>query len=265
MIPKLIHYCWFGRNPKPALADKCIKSWKKYCPDFEIIEWNEDNFDISAAPLYVRQAYEAKKWAFVTDYVRLKVVYNHGGIYMDTDVELKKPLTPLLANHAYFGFEDGIHVNTGLGFGAEAGTAILAEMMADYENIPYIREDGTFDKATCPERNIQVFLRHGLIQDDSRQILDGDILILPSIYLCPISFETGVHRYSLKTISIHHFSASWSTKEQKESHIKWRRAKRKYMAAQKLDMLVHTPNRALRFVLGTENYERLKQILKKGK
>ena len=102
MIPKVIHYCWFGGNPKPKLAEKCIKSWKKYCPDYEIIEWNEDNFDISAAPLYVRQAYEAKKWAFVTDYVRLEVVYNHGGVYLDTDVELLKSLDSL------FQFESGL-------------------------------------------------------------------------------------------------------------------------------------------------------------
>lgn len=106
-IPKVIHYCWFGHDPKPKLAEKCIKSWKKKCPDYKIIEWNEENFDISACPLYVRQAYEAKKWAFVTDYVRLKVVYEHGGIYLDTDVELKKNLDFLLNHKAYFGFEEG--------------------------------------------------------------------------------------------------------------------------------------------------------------
>ena len=131
MIPKIIHYCWFGRNPKPELAVKCIKSWKKRCPDYEIIEWNEDNFDISSCPLYVRQAYEAKKWAFVSDYVRLKVVYDEGGVYLDTDVELKKGLDALLAYDAYFGFEDGTHVNTGLGFGAVKGAPILKEMMQD--------------------------------------------------------------------------------------------------------------------------------------
>lgn len=111
MIPKKIHYCWFGGAPKTKLGMKCIKSWKKHCPDYEIIEWNEDNFDFSEAPLYVRQAYEAKKWAFVTDYVRLKVVYDNGGIYMDTDVKLKKILDPLLTNSAYFGFEV-MHIST---------------------------------------------------------------------------------------------------------------------------------------------------------
>lgn len=104
-VPKIIHYCWFGGNPKPKLAEKCIKSWKKFCPDYQIIEWNEENFDVSAAPEYVRQAYAAKRWAFVTDYVRLKAMTEMGGIYMDTDVELVKPLTPFLAHDAFAGFE----------------------------------------------------------------------------------------------------------------------------------------------------------------
>ena len=99
MIPKKIHYCWFGRNPKPKLAQKCMQSWHKYCNDYEIVEWNEDSFDLEAAPLYVKQAYEAKKWAFVTDYVRLYALYYHGGIYMDTDVEVLKSFDPFLLTH----------------------------------------------------------------------------------------------------------------------------------------------------------------------
>ena len=127
MIPKLIHYCWFGHNPLPKDAKRCIRSWKKYCPDYVIKEWNEDNFDISQCPQYVRQAYEAKKWAFVSDYVRLKLVHDHGGVYMDTDVELLKPLDRLLSHKAYFGFEDdGLQINTGLGFGAERGESVFA-------------------------------------------------------------------------------------------------------------------------------------------
>ena len=106
MIPKTIHYCWFGGNPLPPLAVKCIKSWKKYCPDYEIIEWSEKNFDVSSAPLYVRQAYEAKKWAFVTDYVRLYAMTTCGGVYMDTDVELVKPIDTYLSHEAFSGFED---------------------------------------------------------------------------------------------------------------------------------------------------------------
>ena len=257
MIPKVVHYCWFGRNPKPKLAEKCIKSWRKYCPDYEIIEWNEDNFDISACPLYVRQAYEVKKWAFVTDYVRLKVVFDQGGIYMDTDVELKKPLDPLLDHQGYFGFEDGVHINTGLGFGAVKELPILQEIMDDYEGVSFIHDDGSFDTETCPSRNTKILLRHGLVQDDSQQLLDGDILILPSIYLCPYSYETHTYLRSSKTISCHWFDASWRTEQEKAYH------KNKLRQARK-DSLIHAPNRLLLRLLGEKNYGKLKSALKRG-
>ena len=121
MIPKKIHYCWLGGAKKPKLAKKCIKSWKKYCPDYEIIEWNESNLDISSFPLYTRQAYEKKKWGFVPDYIRCWLVYNYGGIYLDTDVELIKNLDDLLKNPSFFGFESEKSVALGLAFGGEAG------------------------------------------------------------------------------------------------------------------------------------------------
>lgn len=261
MIPKIIHYCWFGRNPMPELAKRCIKSWKKYCPDYEIIQWNEDNYDISAAPLYVRQAYEAKKWAFVTDYVRLHVVYEHGGIYMDTDVELKKSLTSLLRYNAYFGFEDGMHIATGLGFGAVQGHPILKEIMDDYEGIPFLREDGSYDCETCPSRNTKVILRHGLQQDNTKQILDGGILILPSVYLCPISFFDGSYTRSKETISIHWFSASWYNQNQ---HIERMKSLKKACRKRFVYNIVHLPNRLLCGMMGKDNYEALKKMLKRG-
>lgn len=257
MIPKTIHYCWFGRNSMPDMAVKCIKSWKKYCPDYEIMEWNEDNFDITSCPLYVRQAYEAKKWAFVTDYVRLKVVHDHGGIYMDTDVELKKSLSPLLQHRAYFGFEDGTHVATGLGFGAAQRHPILKEIMDDYDGIPFLLEDGSYDKETCPSRNTKILIRHGLRQDDSKQILDGDILILPSIYFCPLSYQTGKRKLSNKTVSIHWFDASWRTAAEKAYQ------KEKIMRERK-DAIKHLPNRILIGLLGKNRYGKLKKILKRG-
>ncbi len=259
-IPKIIHYCWFGRNPKPALAEKCMKSWKKYCPDYQIIEWNEENYDISACPLYVRQAYEAKKWAFVTDYVRLDVVYRHGGIYLDTDVELKKPLNTLLEYPGYLGFEEGIHVNTGLGFGAGKGLLLLKELMDDYAEIPFVRKDGSFDTLPCPVRNTQILLRHGLAQNDSEQILDDGVLVLPSRYLCPISYRDGKKRIVRDTISIHWFQASWQTAQQQEKHKK-DAAKIRRDAA--MDRLIHCPNRLGRAVLGNDIYEQLKRKLKK--
>ena len=266
-IPKRIHFCWFGDNPKPALAQKCISSWKRLCPDYEIIEWNEDNFDIFSCPLYVQQAYASGKWAFVTDYVRLKVVYEHGGVYLDTDVELKRSLDPLLVYHAYFGFEDGVHIATGLGFGAVAGHPVIKAMMDDYETIPFIKEDGTLDQETCPSRNTKILLQCGLQQDDSLQILEDNILILPSIYLCPISFVDGSRKRSKDTISIHWFSASWNSKDQhaerakRLKYFKQARFKRKFRNT--IHLITHLPHILLRKLLGDTRYEEIKALLKR--
>lgn len=256
-IPKTIHYCWFGRNPKPKLAEKCIKSWRKYCPDYEIIEWNEDNFDISAAPLYVRQAYDAKRWAFVTDYVRLKIVYDNGGIYLDTDVELKKNLDFLLKHGAYFGFEDQRNLNTGLGFGAEKGAQILLEMMEDYQNIPFLLEDGSCDLTPCPKRNTKVLLRHGLLLNNSKQQLEGDILILPTSYLCPIDYLTKKRNFTEDTVSIHWFDASWQTKEEYEQEKKYAR---EYLWYQRMEAV----KRVVRRIIGDAKYQAIKKIVKGG-
>lgn len=260
MIPKKIHYCWFGRNPKPKLAEKCIKSWQKYCPDYEIIEWNEDNFDLSAAPLYVQQAYEMRRWAFVTDYVRLQVVYENGGIYLDTDVELKKKLDPLLKYDAYFGFEDGKHINTGIGFGAVQGHLIVKEMMEDYRDIPFVLADGTVNLETCPARNTKIFLRHGLVQEDVKQILDNNTLVLPSIYFCPIDYLTGKRKISKETYSIHWFGESWKTEEERQAMKAWKRQLRIETIGYKI--------KGIRFylgnkILGEDNYEKLKAFLKR--
>ena len=252
MIPKKIHYCWFGGNPKPKLAEKCFRSWKKYCPGYEIIEWNEDNYDLSAAPLYVRQAYEAKKWAFVTDFVRLQVVCDQGGIYLDTDVELRKPLEQLLENRAWFGFEDGAHVNTGCGFGAEAGHPVLREIMEDYRKIPFLLDDGSYDILSCPQRNTGAFLRRGLRQDNSRQLLEGDVLILPSDHLNPKDWKTGEIRITENTLSIHHFGASWYTPEM------MRELKRK----QRRQWLRRLPSTIGWRILGKERYEKIRKKLK---
>ena len=148
MIPKTIHYCWFGGGEKSKLLKKCIRSWMKICPDYQVVEWNEGNFDLSATPEYIRAAYEAKKWAFVSDYARLKIVYENGGIYMDTDVELLKPLDALLDYAGYFGFETAETVNTGLGFAAQKGLPMLQEMMQQYDNRVFNYESGQY--LTCP-------------------------------------------------------------------------------------------------------------------
>lgn len=218
-ISKTIHYCWFGRNPKPPLAEKCIKSWRKYCPDYQIIEWNEDNYDLSNAPLYVRQAYQAKKWAFVTDYVRLDVVNRCGGIYLDTDVELLKSLDPLLCENAFFGFENTTNMNTGLGFGSVADNAVLKCMLADYENIPFLLDNGQMDLTPCPVRNtasIQSWLADR--RDADSIFRTEDAVFFPPEYFCPLQKATEELKITEHSYSVHWFGASWYRPEEHIYH-----------------------------------------------
>lgn len=228
MIPKTIHYCWFGKNPKSKLIKKCIRTWKAKCPDYNIVEWNEDNYDLSSSPLYVRQAYEAKKWAFVTDYVRLQVVYEHGGIYLDTDVEVIRNLDSLLENRAYFGFETKNTVNTGIGFGAEKGAPILLALMQVYCDIPFVDASGRFDVTPCPERNTAVLQEHGLHADGSEQLLDGYIHVYPKSFFCPKDYKSGETILTADTFTIHHFDASWHTAFEKYLRRKQQSFQKKY-------------------------------------
>ena len=258
MIPKIIHYCWFGGNPLPPLAVKCIKSWKKYCPEYEIIQWNESNYDISLAPLYVQQAYSARKWAFVTDYVRLQVVFENGGIYLDTDVEIKKCLDPFLENPAFFGLEEeqsGVFVATGLGFGAQKNCDVLDRMMADYRDIPFIHEDGSFDQTTCPVRNTTALLPLGLVRENRNQTLEGNIAIFSSEYFCPKSYLDGKIYQTKNTYTVHHFSGSWHTKEQAErKNARWKEERRRQRK--------HLPFAVVRKLLGESRYEKIRAKLK---
>ena len=206
MIPKKIHYCWFGRGEKPKLAKKCIASWRKYCPDYEIIEWNEDNFDVNRNG-YTRYCYANKKWAFLSDYVRLTVVLECGGIYFDTDVELLKKPDQLLKNEAYFGFENEKNVNTGLGFGAQAGHLILEAMLAEYENLQP-DDRGSYPMIVCPTLNTKALMPFGLRLDGKRQSL-GNVEILSAEYLNPYDDPTGRLKKTDNTVSIHWYGKSW--------------------------------------------------------
>ena len=218
MIPKTIHYCWFGHASMPVLAKRCMASWRKYCPDYEIIEWNEDNYDIESAPLYVRQAYEKGKWAFVTDYVRLWVVWNQGGVYLDTDVELIKPLDSFLSYSAFFGFEDNNLIATGLGFGAEKGSSVLQMLMNDYANIPFVLPDGSLDLLSCPHRNTKTLTSLAHKQENRFQVLPENIAFFPTSVFCPLSYFTGEKNITSDTVSIHWYSASWLPKQQRKKH-----------------------------------------------
>lgn len=221
MIPKTIHYCWFGHNPKPALMQRCILSWKRFCPDYTIIEWNEDNFDTSIND-YVKEAYEAQKWAFVTDFARLWIVYKNGGIYLDTDVELIKPLDSFLGNAAFFGFENNRVINTGLGFGAEAGNPIVGQMLSAYDGLHFKQPDGSYDLLPCPARNtgsISHLLPNGY---DSSEIIQIDSArFFPPEYFCPLSSDGTTMKKTAHTHSIHWFSATWLTGDEHILH-EWR-------------------------------------------
>lgn len=206
MIPKIIHYCWFGRNPKPKLAERCIESWKKYCPDYEIIEWNEDNFDVNMNG-YTRMCYEQKKYAFLSDYARLVVVAKHGGVYFDTDVEVVKPFDALLKHSGFFGFEDAKHVNTGIGFGSEANNELTCAMLAEYETL-LSGEKGIIG---CPQLNTQALVKHGLILNGEKQHLD-QAMVYPVEWFNPYDDPTGRLNKTKNTHSIHWYSKSWMSK-----------------------------------------------------
>ena len=182
-IPKIIHYCWFGKGEMPKIAKKCIKSWKKYCPDFQIICWNEDNFDFSKNR-YMLEAYKAGKWAFVSDVVRLQVVYEFGGVYLDTDVELIKPIDDLIQTEGFMGFDEKGVIATGLGFGAEKGNKIIGEFLKDYKDISFIKPDGSYDLTPCPDRNTDTLKRLGMdINNTSQKFLNMVFLLNDRIFL----------------------------------------------------------------------------------
>ena len=202
MIPKKIHYCWFGRNPKPKLAEKCIASWRRFCPDYEIIEWNEDNFDVNRNG-YTRMCISQKKYAFLSDYVRLLVVAEQGGVYFDTDVELIKPIDELLEHQAFYCFETPEYVASGLGFGSVAQGETIKAMLAEYDDLL----DGRSGVVGCPRLNTSALTKLGLRQDGTTQQV-ADALVLSSDYMNPFDPATGVARKTKITVSVHWYSAA---------------------------------------------------------
>lgn len=224
MIPKIIHYCWFGGKPLPKLARRCKASWENFFSDYEIKEWNENNFDVQAIP-YTKYCYEHKQWAYLSDFVRLFVVEREGGLYFDTDVEMvKRPDGLLNSCHAYFGWETTEYINTGLGFAAEAHHPAVKAMLAMYDNLVV---DGNYQYDTmqgCPQLNTKALLPFGLQQNGTEQDV-CDARILPIDYLCPFHDATGELRKTDNTISIHWFSksphgkwAAWKMKVSRPLH-----------------------------------------------
>lgn len=207
-IPKAIHYCWFGGKEIPSQYREWMESWKKCCPDYEIIEWNESNYDVHKCK-YTSQAYNMKQWAFVSDYARIDIVNQFGGIYLDVDVELKKNIDEMLRNEAFCGFESDEYVNFGLGFGAKKNNPVLGEIKEYYDNTDFIRDDGTLNRINCPVIQTEIMCRHGLKRNGEFQVVKG-MSVYPSRILCgmsPHSFR--VERNLKHTYAIHHFEGSW--------------------------------------------------------
>lgn len=260
MIPKTIHYCWFGRNPKPKLAKKCIRSWKKYCRDYKIIEWNEDNFDLNTAPLYVRQAYEAKKWAFVTDYVRLWAMTEFGGIYMDTDVEVVKPLDQFLRHEAFSGFESELFVPTGI-MACEKGFQFFRSILRYYDSAEFVYPDGTLNLITNVVLITDMCLERGLEQNGQYQVVEG-LTLYPKDFFCPLINFKGKVEKTENTATIHWFAGSWL--EEKERREKQKRAEmaKKYQRIEIEHTIRTLPNRIVSGILGKERYAELKRWIK---
>lgn len=206
MIPKIIHYCWFGRKEKSVLAQKCIESWRRFCPDYEIIEWNEDNFDVHQNA-YTSFLYKNEKYAFLSDYARLLIVYQHGGLYFDVDVEIVRSLDSLIGQEAFFGFELKEYVNTGIGFGAEQRHVVVKKMLEEYD--PFL--DGKHGFQTCPRLNTAALLKLGLVQNGEKQRVAG-ATIYPIEVFNPYDDPTGRLRLTEDTYSIHWYAKSWLSK-----------------------------------------------------
>lgn len=211
VIPKVIHYCWFGRNPIPDQHKRWMESWHRLCPDYEIKEWNEDNYDIGKNR-YMLQAYRSQKWGFVPDYARLDIIYQHGGIYLDTDIELVASIDDLLYQDGFIGFESESFVNCGMGFGAIKGLEIIKEMRDDYIGRCFFNEDGTLNLLSSPCIQTQFLKGRGLKDNGEYQIVDH-LTVYPEKVFGGKNLATRKIDIFPYTKSIHHFSGSWLDQE----------------------------------------------------
>ena len=209
-IPKKIHYCWFGKKDIPEQYKRYMESWQEFCPDYEIIRWDESNYDYNKVN-YTRQAYKLGKWAFVSDYARLDIIYAHGGIYLDVDVEVVRNLDDLLIDQMFCGFEKGNCINTGLGFGAVKGFELLRSMREMYHNLNFINPNGTFNLTACTKYQTDFMKKKGLKRNGKQQEIGG-IKVYPRTVLAPCDFFGVNSQFSDMTYTIHHYAATWFEK-----------------------------------------------------
>lgn len=226
MLPKIIHYCWFGGNPLPKSAIKCIESWKKFFPGYEIKEWNETNYDVRKIP-YISEAYDAKKYAFVSDYARFDILYQEGGIYFDTDVEVIKPFDDIIERGPFMGREagsylknicgvegDGLAVAPGLGLGAEAGMPLYKDFLNAYQDLSFYKCDGTLNTKTIVCYTSEILVEKGLSGNNNEPEKVAGVWIYPADYFCPMDHTRGnILTITDRTVSIHRYDASWTDKK----------------------------------------------------
>ncbi len=211
MIPKKIHYFWFGGNPLPEAVQACMRSWETFLPDYEIVRWDESNFDVNSCD-YAKEAYEAKKWAFVSDYARFKVLHEEGGLYFDTDVEIVKPMDDIIARGSFMAREDREcrtpRVAPGLCMGTEPGMEIYQKMLDIYHSTHFINQDGSLNQRTVVSYVSEILIEHGLKGDYEIQTV-LDTVIYPWDYFCPQDGRTLKMEITPNTHAIHHFAATW--------------------------------------------------------
>lgn len=247
MIPKIIHYCWFGRNEYPEAVKQCIKSWKKNCPDYSIVEWNEENFDIDSCT-YVKEAYDAGKWAFVSDYVRLWALINYGGIYLDTDVELLRPIDDFLGYNAFLGFESRDSVGTAV-IGCEKQHPFFERFLNKY-NKKHFLINGIPNTKTNVTTITNMLLEKGLIKNGKKQIV-CDCTVFPQNVFYPNNAWIILNRYRRGSFSVHHFLGSWTEDNSTQIIASKKKKIRTYLV------------RALRNVIGTARVENISNIIKR--
>jgi mannosyltransferase OCH1-like enzyme len=215
MIPKIIHYCWFGRNPLPKSAQKCIASWRKYLPEYEIKEWNEDNFDVNMIQ-YTKDAYAAKKYAFVSDYARFWILYHYGGVYFDTDVEVIRPMDDIIEKGAFMGLESYSHdgegmiaVNPGLGMASGKDNIVYSVFLDEYRGMSFYDANKGINRYTMIPMVSRYFVDSGLEGINDRIEAISGINIYPTDYFNPYDSKTGDLSITRNTRTIHWYSASW--------------------------------------------------------
>lgn len=211
-IPKIIHYCWFGGGEKPPIFERCIASWRRVLPEYEIMEWNESKFDVSRVE-YVRQAYDCHMYAFVSDYVRLIALKQFGGIYLDTDVEVLKPLDSLLCNQVFLGYEESGGVNPGLIMGSAPQHPFLDELIQYYEKNTFIDKNGCMNTYTTVNNATDVLVKHGLIVNPDKTSNVNGVMVYSKAHFCPDEQARASNSYSEVTFTVHHYAATWRSEE----------------------------------------------------